>query len=543
MTTPFFSDEELQELHSLARGWAKIISKRAFGDAGPGLDVDFRTFEQIATVAAQGLTEGTLELLLEQQADKVTDQQPCPDCGTMCPTKPHTRTLTTKQGQIQQRERIAHCPACRRDFFPLRPALGLDEHTYSCSVIEKVVTASARFGSFKDATAAVVMSGIEISESQVRRLAHEVGQELIQQRDRKAVEHRQRKLLPRAVVVPAAVVVEVDGGRIRTRAEGSAPGVHDAQNKEDKIACLATMSSQIFEIDPQPEPTEMFLCPRRVQRLVQQMKGGAGEHNELDTPVESSDRQADPKEAETKDRWSPELLVRTCVASLESSGSFGPLMAAEAQERRFYDAPRRAFVADGMTYNWSIQDNYFRGFEPIVDLFHVLCYVYLSAHAVSADETISWSQYVEWMRACWQGRVGEVIGELDQWQERLGQPPKPASDSAEDRRDPRRVVYEARTYLRNNQGRMDYPRYRREGLPTTSSLVESLVGEFNARVKSKQKHWVRPGGAESILQLRAAMLSQDDRLSRYFSERPGCPFRKRPSDNGSPDHHPVQTAA
>ena len=46
MTTPRITDEELQELHSLARGWAKIVSKRAFGDAGPGLDVDFRTFEQ-----------------------------------------------------------------------------------------------------------------------------------------------------------------------------------------------------------------------------------------------------------------------------------------------------------------------------------------------------------------------------------------------------------------------------------------------------------------------------------------------------------------
>jgi hypothetical protein len=34
------------------------------------------------------------------------------------------------------------------------------------------------------------MSGVCISESQVRRLAHEIGQELIEQRDRKAVEHR-----------------------------------------------------------------------------------------------------------------------------------------------------------------------------------------------------------------------------------------------------------------------------------------------------------------------------------------------------------------
>lgn len=124
MSTPRFSDEELQELHSLARRWAKIVSQRAFGDDGPGLDVDFRTFEQIATVAAQGLTEGTLELLLEQQADKLPPQQPCPDCGVLCPTKPHTRALAAKGAQVQQHERIAHCPACRRDFFPPPPRIG-----------------------------------------------------------------------------------------------------------------------------------------------------------------------------------------------------------------------------------------------------------------------------------------------------------------------------------------------------------------------------------------------------------------------------------
>ena len=90
---------------------------------------------------------------------------------------------------------------------------------------------------------------------------------------------------------------------------------------------------------------------------------------------------------------------------------------------------------------------------------------------------------------------------------------------------------------------MDYPRYRREGLPTTSSLVESLVGEFNARVKGKQKHWSRPGGAESILQLRAALLSEDDRLSRYFATRPGSPFRTRRPGNKRSDPQPTQTAA
>jgi hypothetical protein len=73
--------------------------------------------------------------------------------------------------------------------------------------------------------------------------------------------------------------------------------------------------------------------------------------------------------------------------------------------------------------------------------------------------------------------------------------------------------------------------YRKQGLPVTSSLVESLVGQFNARVKAKNKHWDRPEGGEAILQLRAAVLSEDGRLDRFFAERPGSPYRRRPSMN------------
>ena len=82
------------------------------------------------------------------------------------------------------------------------------------------------------------------------------------------------------------------------------------------------------------------------------------------------------------------------------------------------------------------------------------------------------------------------------------------------------------TYLGNNRGRMEYRRYRRLGLPVTSSWAESLVGEFNARVKGWDKWWDRSGGAEALLQVRAAVLSEDDRLARYFAERPGNPYRR-----------------
>jgi hypothetical protein len=387
------------------------------------------------------------------------------------------------------------------------------------------------------------MSGITISDSQVRRLAREVGAELIAQRDQKVLEHRRRQLTARTEVIPETVVVEVDGGRIRTRGAGAGPGVHGVENKEDKVACLATLSGPTFTTDPCPEPPQAFQCPRRVQRLVAQMKGDAGEAAGQESPEELTDSSRRSTRTQEGQRWSPKRLVATCVASMETSASFGPLMAAEAQERRFYDAPRRAFVADGSAYNWSIHRGYFGAFEPIVDFLHALCYVYASARAVSADESSGWSQYLVWMRACWQGRVADVLVELDRWQERLGDPQPEDADASQESRDPRRVVYRARTYLRNNQERMAYPRYRRAGLPTTSSLVESLVGEVNARVKSKQKYWTRHDGSESILQLRAAVLSQDDRLSRFFAYRPGCPFRKRATAHKKPHRLTAQTAA
>jgi hypothetical protein len=54
-----------------------------------------------------------------------------------------------------------------------------------------------------------------------------------------------------------------------------------------------------------------------------------------------------------------------------------------------------------------------------------------------------------------------------------------------------------------------------------------LVAEFIARVKSPQKYWNHTDGPEPILQLRAAVLSEDDRLEQFLARRPGNPYRSR----------------
>ena len=115
-----FTPDELQELRHLAAQWGQIVARRAFGDDGPGLDIDFDAMEQIAH-AAQGLTEGTLRTLLEGQAAALGDEQPCPDGGYACPVRRQEQPLHANGVELRQDEPVAHGPVCRRDFFPPTP--------------------------------------------------------------------------------------------------------------------------------------------------------------------------------------------------------------------------------------------------------------------------------------------------------------------------------------------------------------------------------------------------------------------------------------
>lgn len=113
------SAEKLQEIRDLAAQWGKIVARRAFGDDGPDTEVDFTTMEQVAAAAAAGLTEGTFTTLLEQQAQSLGDEQPCPDCQRLCPLHREDRPLDVPGGQqLTYHEPVCHCPDCRRDFFP-----------------------------------------------------------------------------------------------------------------------------------------------------------------------------------------------------------------------------------------------------------------------------------------------------------------------------------------------------------------------------------------------------------------------------------------
>ncbi len=59
--------EDLEQITKLAKNWGKIVVRQAFGDDGPGLDVDLSQMEDVAVAAARGLTAGALEEATSQQ--------------------------------------------------------------------------------------------------------------------------------------------------------------------------------------------------------------------------------------------------------------------------------------------------------------------------------------------------------------------------------------------------------------------------------------------------------------------------------------------
>ena len=118
MATRKLSPEELQAVKRLAKQWGKIIVKQAFGEQGPGLDVDFAQMEEVACAAARGLTEGALAAATAQQGQLLGEKQPCPHCGKLCTVGSEERPLRAVGGVVPLREPKCYCPTCRRDFFP-----------------------------------------------------------------------------------------------------------------------------------------------------------------------------------------------------------------------------------------------------------------------------------------------------------------------------------------------------------------------------------------------------------------------------------------
>lgn len=386
--------------------------------------------------------------------------------------------------------------------------MGFDSRDVTPELVSAVVFLASEIRSFERASVALErVLKQSVSTSTVRRIAKEVGLELTED----AFGGGEQE-----VVIPQAAVVSCDGGRIRTRQPGNGRGVHPSGEngwRETKNASLERMALQESDgdDDPCPDLPTTFRTTARVAKL---------------TEKQEPNNDAPPDDETHRVRYSgPKRVLRTVLASMASSDDFGPMMEREARRRRFFESFRRAFIGDGLPWNWTIWKKHFRSFIPILDFIHAIHYVFNASMCLADNEADGWDVYVRAITLCWQGRVDAVI---QRWTDACRHRGIDVEGKLADD-DPNKPLVDAVRYLTNNRSRMDYPTYRRLGLPVTSSPMESLVKQINLRVKGTEMFWDDPDGAEAILRLRAASLSDDGRLDRHLANRPGYPFVRRTS--------------
>ena len=255
--------------------------------------------------------------------------------------------------------------------------MGIDSRAVTPGLTSAVVHLAAEIRSFErvEKTTQTVL-GHKVPRSTVRRLAKQVGAELA------ALEESSDQTDDQEVVTPQIAVISCDGGRIRTREPGQGRGVRLSNGtgwRETKNASLERMclaADHRSDEDPCPRLPTSFHTVAKVANI--------SEKPALNVTDSTTDTAHDER-----DRVSyagPRRVLRTAVSSMACSDDFGPMMRREADRRRLDDAPLKAFIADGLNWNWSIWKKHFPKFTPILDFIHAIQYVFSAALVVHSNE-------------------------------------------------------------------------------------------------------------------------------------------------------------
>ena len=362
--------------------------------------------------------------------------------------------------------------------------LQLGVEGYSPALLQRIVSQGARY-SFAEARQNLdELCDLKISAQHLMRLTERTGAEWEKQRDGECAGFLKNQLPRLYAQAPQAASVMLDGGRARTREEPSplpGPGVSNPQWNEPKYGCFQTHVGKRSEVDPQPEPPSKFLDKRRVPKLVEQIKsvrGTGGPRETLAAPGATRRKK--------KSKRPSRRVLRTVIATMCGVDEFGIQVAAEVYKRGLDLARSKACVCDGQASNWTVWERHLKplGFIPILDFIHLLTYIYGAAQAVGGSAAERWKRYEKWVTWAWQGRRDKLLVALNAAVASAGEAPKETPDC-----DPRVVLVKARNYIANNSDKMDYPRYRKLGLPISSAPVESVIKQFNRRVKGTEKFW------------------------------------------------------
>lgn len=328
------------------------------------------------------------------------------------------------------------------------------EAAISPKAARRIARESACQSSFDNAARAINEDwGTTFDGKQIQRWGEKLGDRLVKERDAElaAFERGERPAGPKND--PDLLVIGMDGGRVQSVQKNPETG---SRWKEDKVLTI------------------------------------------------TSGLRGDGKEKP----FSP--LVTSYMATMQDAAAFGKLARVQAERRGIRQAVEAVVIGDGGNWIDPLCEKHFPCLTRIIDYFHAAEHLHEAAQALYPQDDRCCRRLADRLKQqLYDGKINRVIITLQRSVQRLGEP-RPTDAPAH----PRRVLANNLAYFQRHAAHMNYPHYRKKGWPIGSGITEAGVKLMNKRVKGTEQFW-RQDGAESILTLRCAWLSQDQSWQHY----------------------------
>lgn len=415
---------------------------------------DLQELEQhvlrIAKELGATLLAGLTALLVPTQPSRTV---PCP-CGQFAAyQRQRPATVTTILGSITLTRPYYLCGACGHGQHPLDGQLGLCAGGRSAGLDDLLALLGATQDSFAEAAAVLErLTLVSLSPNTVRDATEELGTTL--------VTHQAQQVARMAATHERPMAATPSPERLYITMDGVLAHLHERGWSELKVGCCYQTSSRPER--KRPEQLEI-----RAHSL-------------------------------------------SYVSALLEAESFGDHLWQEAARRGVMEAEEVVVVGDGAHWIWNIAAAQFPQATQIVDWYHASEYVWKAANALWGEREL---QRTDWahrqLEALWEGKVGQVLVELEQHAE--------AGEGVE----------EALSYYTTHQRRMDYAAYRARGLQIGSGSVESGCKQLvTARLKGAGMIWDAEG-AEQVAVVRAWLKSGRWEEAMGLRRAPGRGYERK----------------
>lgn len=407
--------------------------------------VDFEAVETAARRQVLRLAARAIEQKLNADlSDNSGPFLPCP-CGAAARFAGRRgKVFQSVLGALQLERAYYHCKACHSGFCPRDRFLGIANTSLSPAVV-RMIGAVGAAGSFQDGSQLLgELAGLRIDASQVQRAAEALGREI-------ADDERLHTEPLGNTAPPPTLYMGLDGTGVPMRKgelTGRAGKQPDGSSKTREVKLVAVWSA------------------------------------------ESRDAGGLPMRDAGSVTYSAAIESAATPDTAGQPSAFASRVAREAQRRRFQEAPRRAVVADGAPWIWNITQESYPGAIQIVDRFHVKETLHRTAQAIFGSD-------------CEPGKhwAAARCAELDEGKLHLivhALRPHLSSCSA---------AAKCAQYIHRNRHRMRYPKFHKQGLCTSSGVLEAgCKVSIGTRCKRAGMHWT-PNGANAIIALRCCRLS------------------------------------